>query len=174
MNLGAVAGAQSFVTIFEEYSGKIYRYLCSLVRDPGLAEDLAQDTFVKAYKALARGDQPANLNAWLYAIATNTALSALRRRRLVAWLPFVRANGEEWLDPAEGHEVTTGRRDLISRSLRDLPRNEAACLILRFEHGLTYDELASVLECSVPAAKMRLSRARAAFREAYLRHGEEV
>ena len=79
---------EAFADIFEEYHLRICRYLCSLVNDGDLAEDLAQQTFVKAYKALVKGSPPGNLNAWLYTIATNTALSALRRRRLIAWLPI--------------------------------------------------------------------------------------
>ena len=164
--------AESFAALFEEYRLRIARYLCSLVGDADLAEDLAQTTFVKAYRALLRGSPPENLKAWLYAIATNTALSALRRRKLIAWLPLgtraadARPAGRE-------QEVLMGRRELIAQALDRLPRADVACLLLRFQHDLSYAELAEALGITVPAARMRLSRARAAFREAYLRLEQE-
>jgi RNA polymerase sigma-70 factor (ECF subfamily) len=174
VNPQAIVGTQTFTAIYDGYSGRIYRYLCSLVRDASLAEDLAQDTFVKAYKALSAGEQPDHISGWLYAIATNTALSALRRRKLIAWLQFGGSTTGELLAAEEGHEDRTGERDLIRRALRDLSGVDAACLLLRFEQGLSYEDIATVLGSSVPAAKMRVSRARAAFREAYLRRSQEV
>jgi RNA polymerase sigma-70 factor, ECF subfamily len=169
-----VSETAAFAAVFEGYQARIFRYLRSLVGEPALAEDLAQDTFVKAYKALAQGHPPDNLNAWLYAIATNTALSALRRRRLIAWLPL-QASPEAHEKPgAADHEGATGEQELINQVLAALPKTDAACLWLRFQHDLSYAELAHVLGTTVPAAKMRLSRARAAFRELYLRLNQEA
>jgi RNA polymerase sigma-70 factor, ECF subfamily len=166
--------AQDFGNVFDTYHARIYRYLWSLVGNADQAEDLAQDTFVKAYKALRRGSAPENVNAWLYAIATNTAFSALRRRRLIEWLP-IPGNREVERKVGQGdHAARTGERELIFQALSTLPKGDAACLLLRFQQSLSYAELAEVLGTSVPAAKMRLSRARAAFREAYLRLGQEA
>lgn len=164
---------QAFEQIFAEYHLRLCRYLCSLVHDADLAQDLAQQTFVKAYKALAGGDCPQNLNAWLYAIATNTALSALRRRKLLTWLPLhhtplaSKTGGRE-------QEARLCTQELLQQALRRLAPQETACLLLRFQQGLSYGELAQVLNVSVPAAKMRLSRARAAFREIYLELTQEA
>ena len=163
--------AGAFALLFEQFNLRICRYLCSLVNNPDLAEDLAQQTFIKAYEALERGSQPENLNAWLYAIATNTALSALRRRRLIAWLPF-RAHAESAAAP--GPEARTSEAELLGQALSRLPRGDAACLLLRFQHDLSYDELAQVLGTSSPAARMRVSRARTALREIYLQLQEEA
>ncbi len=164
---------EAFADIFEEYHLRICRYLCSLVNDSDLAEDLAQQTFVKAYKALVKGSPPGNLNAWLYTIATNTALSALRRRRLIAWLP-IHGSAQAARSPGQDQEALTGERELLLQALGRLAKTEVACLLLRFQHDLSYDELADVLGTSVPAARMRVSRARAAFREAYLHLAEEA
>lgn len=166
--------AEAFGTIFDLYHVRIYAYLRSLVRDAALAEDLTQDTFLKAYKAILRADLPEDFNAWLYAIATNTALSALRRRRLVSWLPINNNREADAKSPVADPESVAGDRDAVRRAIDRLPKADAACLLLRFAQGLDYAELADVLGTSVPAAKMRLSRARAAFREAYLALGREV
>lgn len=166
-------GREAFAAIFDEYHLGVCRYLCSLVDDAALAEDLAQQAFVKAYRALTAGRAPENVRAWLFTIATRTALSALRRRRVVAWLPLAPHRAA----PGAGGREEEGRlanRELLHQALRALPEPDAACLLLRFQQGLSYDELARVLHTTVPAAKMRLSRARAAFREAYLQLSQEV
>ena len=163
---------QAFEAIFDEYNLRICRYICSLVSDVELAEDLAQQTFLKAYQALARGASPTDLKAWLYAIATNTALSALRRRRLIQWLPF-HAQPAATRAPGPDPETKLGERELVSAALGRLRKSDVACLLLRFQHGLSYEELADTLGTSIPAARMRISRARAAFREAYLQLDQE-
>ncbi|MDI7277475.1 MAG: sigma-70 family RNA polymerase sigma factor [Anaerolineae bacterium] len=163
----------SFEAIFEEYHQRICRYLCSLVGDLDLAEDLAQQTFLKAYRALGRGSPPENLKAWLYAIATNTALSALRRRKLMQRLSFY-PQAERIRSPGPDQETRLGQQELLRQTLETLPPADSACLLLRLQQGLSYGELAEIMGTSIPAARMRLSRARAAFREAYLQlSGEE-
>ncbi len=164
------SNVDTFDTLFDQFNRPICRYLCSLVSDADMAEDLAQQTFLKAYQALSRGAPPENPKAWLYAIATNTALSALRRRRLVQWLPFHAATAKA---PGPGPEARLGQKDLMARALGRLSKSDVACLLLRFQHGLSYAELADVLSTSIPAARMRISRARAAFREIYLQLDSE-
>jgi len=163
----------AFAAIFDQYHLRICRYLDSLVADGDLAEDLAQQTFVKAYKALTEGSVPENLGAWLYTIATRTALSALRRRRLIAWLPLGLGEAAQRGLPGE-QEARLGEREVLAQALARLSKTDAACLLLRFQQGLSYEELAQVLGTSTAAARMRLSRARAAFREAYLQLEREV
>lgn len=165
--------ADAFAAVFDAYHLPICRYLCSLVSDADLAEDLAQQTFIKAYRALGEGPAPENLKAWLYAIATRTALSALRRRRLIAWLPLGRGEAARKGIQRE-QEVLVGAREVLAQALAQLSKAASACLLLRFQQGLSYEELAEALGTSVVAARMRLSRARAAFREAYLQLEEEA
>ena len=162
--------AGAFALLFEQFNLHICRYLCSLVNNPDLAEDLAQQTFLKAYRALAAGPQPDNLHAWLYTIATHTAFSALRRRRLISWLPFT----DEALHHGPGPEARVGESELVSQALARLPKQDAACLLLHFHEGFSCAEVAQALGLSLSAAKSRLYRAREAFCEAYLRLSEEV
>jgi RNA polymerase sigma-70 factor (ECF subfamily) len=79
-----------FEAIFLRYQGPISNYIYHLIGNREQAYDLAQDVFVKAYKALLNGTvvQPGALSAWLYRIAANTTTDSLRRRRLIAWLPL--------------------------------------------------------------------------------------
>ncbi len=78
----------SFDQIYDEYKTSIYNYVYHLVGDREQADDLTQDTFLKAFRALPKMDGSLKLSAWLYRIATNTAYDALRRRKLIAWLPW--------------------------------------------------------------------------------------
>jgi len=88
----------AFDEMFTRYHGRIYGYLLGMVGDAEQAQDLTQDTFLKAYKALPRTPDLV-LPAWLYRIATNTALDALRHRRRLTWLPFAPGDEERWAAP---------------------------------------------------------------------------
>ena len=163
-----------FAELFASNRGRICRYLYTLVGDATQAEDLAQDVFLKAYKALGRGDHPQNVHAWLYAIATNTAMSHLRRRKLIAWLPLLPGGEAEGRQIGRDPAAAAGERDLIRRTFGRLSPNDAACLLLRFQADLSHAELGAALGIGEGAAKTRVCRARAAFCETYTELSREV
>lgn len=155
----------SFDDIFLAYRPAISRYLTGMVRDATLAEDLCQDTFVSAYKALPTLHDEAQLAPWLYRIATNKAISAMRRKRLITWVPF-----DLYLHDRSGRQdiaADIAASDAVCRALARLPHDQVACLLGHAE-GLTYADLSQALECSLAAVKQRLYRARLAFRAAYV------
>ena len=167
----AQAGDEAaFEAIFAVYYPRIASYCCRLVGDAEAAQDLAQETFIKAYHALPRTRAELNLQAWLFTIATNTALSALRQRRRRPALPL-----QEWLVAPAGMGggliEAVDDRALLQAALDRLPRAAAALLLLRLHYGMSYEELAPLFGGSVGAVKTRLSRARRAFRESYLAAG---
>lgn len=154
----------SFEAIFLTYRPAISRYLMGMVRDAALAEDLCQDTFISAYRALPTLHDEAQLAPWLYRIATNKAISALRRKRLITWVPFDLHLHDRSGRQNIADDVAAG--DAVSRALARLPHDQVACLLGHAE-GLTYADLSRSLECSLAAVKQRLYRARLAFRAAY-------
>jgi len=87
---GPVVGIEDFEEIFTRFQTPLTNFIYRLVGNREQAYDLAQDVFVKAYRALSSGTtiQAAALSSWLYRIASNTATDALRRRRLISWLPL--------------------------------------------------------------------------------------
>jgi RNA polymerase sigma-70 factor (ECF subfamily) len=87
---GPLIGVQDFEDIFTRFQTPITNFIYRLVGNREQAFDLAQDVFVKAYRALSGGAtiQAGALSSWLYRIASNTATDALRRRRLISWLPL--------------------------------------------------------------------------------------
>lgn len=164
---GVATAAWSFERIYDEFKTPIYNYIYHLVGNREQADDLTQDTFMKAFKALPKMDASLKLSAWLYRIATNTAYDALRRRKLIAWMPWQDLDHEpadvESADPQE----TIGTSELVQAALRRMPRHYRAALLLYTQEGFSYAEIASTLNIAESGVKMYLSRARHSFREHY-------
>ena len=154
-----------FEQLFAAYYGDIVAYLCRLIGDQKQAEDLAQDAFVKAYRALDRLPVEANTRAWLYRIATNTALDWLRRRRLISWLPLLDR------DSHPTAQTTFSEASLesmaVQQTLGRLSSRYRIPLVLYACQGLSTQEIAEILHISRGAVKTRLFRAREKFRRLY-------
>lgn len=152
----------AFERLFDRYHAPILNYVHRMVGDRATAEDLTQDVFIKAYKALPQTDPQLAFKAWLYRIATNTAISHLRRQKVVKWVPFLTDHASE-----ESLERTVTRKHDVEAALAKLPKHYAAVLLLRHYQGLSLLETAAALDITENAAKLRLFRARKAFAEAY-------
>lgn len=154
--------------LYRHYQGSVQRYLQQLCGSADLAEELTQETFANACAGLLtfRGDCP--VATWLFRIARNVHLNSLRRRHariatddLLA-IPDTSAYG----DPVRSY-LAREQRDAISLALAQLPERQRSLLLLRDAQGLSYAEIAGVLELSLSAVKVNLFRARNAFRAAY-------
>lgn len=155
----------AFEQLFNTYQQPILNYLYRLLGDVERAEELTQDVFLKAYRALSGLPADANQRAWLYRIATNTAYDLLRRSRLLQWLPLLE---ERELPTAEGSpEERTGEQQAVQKALAQLPLGYRAPLILFSVQGYSIKEIGEMLGLSEGAVKTRLCRARERFREVY-------
>ena len=179
-----------FEAIFERFQTPLVNYLFRLVGNREQAYALAQDVFVKVYRALSGGTtiQAGALSSWVYRIASNTATDALRRRKLIAWLPLSLFNDDRGIGAGmpngdgddlapSGHSLASagsgydgGRfeqhvaeREVVQHVLDQLPPKYAACLLLYEYEGFSCAEIAHMLEISASAVKMRLMRAREKF-----------
>lgn len=179
-----------FEAIFERFQTPLINYLYRLVGNREQAFDLAQDVFVKVYRALAGGTtiQAGALSSWIYRIASNTATDALRRRKLIAWLPLSLFNDDRGVGAGmplnDGDDLASGGisalhagsgydgarfeghvadREIIQKVLDQLPPKYATCLLLYEYEGFSCAEIAGMLEISASAVKMRLMRAREKF-----------
>jgi RNA polymerase sigma-70 factor (ECF subfamily) len=154
-------------------TGNIYR----MTNDYDGAVDLAQETFVRLYRAVDRYQTSHAFSTYLYRIATNLAISELRkrkRRRLVSLTGFFqttdRGEAREF-DPADERPlidcelVATERRQAVQRAISTLPEKYRAPLILRDVEGRSYEEIARILQTSEGTVKSRISRARDFLRE---------
>lgn len=153
------------VPLVEEHAEAIYRVAVSIVRDPHLAEDVVQETVIKAWEALPKFRGESSLRAWILRIAHNTSISALRRRRDEYMAPemlpeHMAAEGVE--SRVEGREELARLRGALD-ALDDLSRS---MVVLRELEGLSYQEISEMLAVPIPTVKTRLLRARRALQRA--------
>lgn len=144
-----------------EHADAVYRLALSIVRDPALAEDVSQDTMVKAWLALPtfRGDS--SLRSWVMRIAHNTAISTLRTRRAAVMDPAEmpeRADASE--RTVERKVESDGSMDAFVQALDLLDDLSRSIVVLREVEGMAYDEISRVLSVPLPTVKTRLLRAR--------------
>jgi RNA polymerase sigma-70 factor (ECF subfamily) len=151
--------------LYRRHNSQIYSLCFRILGRAEDSEDAMQAAFVHAFRELPgfRGDSMAR--TWLYRIATNEAINILRKRRRLQREPT------EGITASTPDEAPTVQRKLaVLAALNRLRPDHHVILVLRYWEDLSYDEICSVLSLSMPAVKMRLSRARAEFRTHY---GEE-
>ncbi|MFN8500371.1 RNA polymerase sigma factor [Kouleothrix sp.] len=164
----ATLPASTLEELYWRYRGPLLNYLYQLSGSADTAEELGQETFIKAGIGLATFRGECSLATWLFRIARNTYLDSLRRPsptridtdELLA-IPDSAGAG----DPARAYAAAE-QRSLIGLALAQLPERQRTILLLRDDEGLAYAEIADVLGTSLAAVKINLFRARAAFRAA--------
>ncbi|HWP99541.1 MAG TPA: sigma-70 family RNA polymerase sigma factor, partial [Vicinamibacterales bacterium] len=156
----ALAGSQAaFRELVRRYERPVLSLVTRLVRDPALAEDVAQESFLKAFQALASFDARRRFSSWLFRIAHHAALDALRRRRPDAVTLDDPAAGEPAVEPFDPTDRLALARALDDALGRLRPEHRAA-LVLRYHEGLSYAEIAEALEIPEGTAKTYVHRAR--------------
>jgi RNA polymerase sigma-70 factor (ECF subfamily) len=162
----------AFELLVAKYQRRLGRLISRFVRDAAEAEDVTQDAFIKAYRALPafRGDSA--FYTWLYRIGINTAKNHLLTlgRRAPTSTVFDSEEAEDFEDAALLHEVSTPENELMSKqvvevvnaSLQQLPDDLRVALTLREIEGLSYEEIAAVMNCPVGTVRSRIFRAREA------------
>lgn len=163
--------AIAFAELFRIYNASICTYLARLVSNDELGRDLAQETFLRAWKSLPSLRTSAHFKAWLYRIATNVANSHLRHDRLIRWLPWTTndANVHERDFSIEGPEENIGESECVERALRYLSPQCRACLLLQLVGGFSQHEVAALLGISEKSVGAYVSRGREQFRQVYRR-----
>jgi RNA polymerase sigma-70 factor, ECF subfamily len=155
--------------LYRQYREPLLRYLQRLCGSPEQAEELVQETFIKAYTGLLAFRGECSVATWLFRIARNLYLNSLRRpspARIDTDELLAIPDGGSYGDP-EQQIVAGERRDRIGMALAHLPEQQRSVLLLRDAEGLAYIEIADVLGISLAAVKVSLFRARNAFRQAY-------
>src|SRR6266536_1526470 len=171
---GTLAGdEEAFAELVSRYRNQITRYIYRMTNDYDGAVDLAQETFIRVYRAAGRYQTTHAFSTYIYRIATNLAISELRkrkRRRLVSLTGLLTssdgAEAREFNPPDERPLQDTElmdaeRRKAVQQAIRTLPEKYRAPLILRDVEGKSYDEISCILGTSEGTVKSRISRARA-------------
>jgi len=152
--------------VYGAYKERIHTFLIRLLGESELAEDVTQETFTKAFAALASFPAEQKILPWLYRVANNAAIDQLRRRNRFRWIRIpLLANTDAEPHAPPGPEPA--EREHIRLVLATLPVENAAALLLHALEGYTYKEIAAIQGCSLTAVRSRISRARQAFREGY-------
>jgi RNA polymerase sigma-70 factor (ECF subfamily) len=163
---------QAFGLLVSKYQRKLGRLLSRFIRDPGEVEDVAQEAFVKAYRALPsfRGDSA--FYTWLYRIGINTAKNYLvaMGRRAPTTTEFDADEAESFEDGEQLRDINTPESVLASKeiaatvqkAMEDLPDELRTAIELREIEGLSYEEIASIMNCPIGTVRSRIFRAREA------------
>jgi len=166
----AAGSSAAFHELVRRFERPILSLIQRMVHDPALAEDLAQETFVKAYRKLDSFDPERQLSSWLFKIAHNTTLDHLRRKH-PRTVPLEAGGGEDGGDawevmPAPEEEAPDRRAERselasgIGAALARMRPKYREVLLLRFQHGLSYEEIAEVTGVRLGTVKIQLHRAR--------------
>jgi len=160
----------SFDFLLVKYRSPLVNFLYRMVRDQATAEDLAQEVFLRVYRARKQYTPSAKFTTWLFRIATNVALNSVRDNRYQKLEVSLNAplNDEEDSAPRElparemridEHLVERDRVQFIQRAIASLPEKQRAAVLLHKYEEMDYAEIAKILECTEAALKSLLFRA---------------
>ena len=166
---------QAFELLVSKYQRKLARLLSRFIRDATEVEDVTQEAFIKAYRALPtfRGDSA--FYTWLYRIGINTAKNYLvaMGRRAPTTTEFDSDEAENFEDGDQLRDLNTPENELMSRqvaetvnqTLEELPEELRTAITLREIEGLSYEDIASIMNCPIGTVRSRIFRAREAIAE---------
>ena len=167
--------ARAFDLLVIKYRRKLARLLARIVRDPGMAEDVLQETFIKAFRALPQFRGDSAFYTWLYRIGINTAKNYLvsQGRRAPTSTSFDSEEAETFEDGDQLRDINTPERLLMTRQIGEtvedamaaLPEELRTAIMLRELEGLSYEEIAGIMECPIGTVRSRIFRAREAIAE---------
>jgi RNA polymerase sigma-70 factor, ECF subfamily len=154
--------------LVERYQERIRNLIYSIFHEQQVVDDLSQEVFIKAYEALPQFRFQSSFYTWLYRIAVNKSRDELRKRKVRRWfsLQTMLESGDKEL----GSKIVVEQRDnelqeLLAAGLKTLPEKYRIAIILKDVDGLSYEEIAEIMECEIGTVKSRLSRARAMLRK---------
>lgn len=153
---------EAFRLLYERYRDRVYNIIFYSIGDGMRAEDVLQIVFVKIYRGLPGFRFEANLSTWIYRITVNECLNQ-QRGRGAQHVPFEALLGsDEEFDEgasADRQHADSERREIVHRAVMELSPKLRAVVALKYLEGLSYEEIASVLECSPGTVASRLNRA---------------
>jgi len=161
---------KAFELLVSKYQRKLGRLLSRFIRDPAEVEDVAQEAFIKAYRALPSFRGESAFYTWLYRIGINTAKNYLVAlgRRAPTTTEFDSEEAENFEDGDQLRDANTPENELMSKqiaqtvndTMEELPEELRTAIVLREIDGLSYEEIATVMNCPIGTVRSRIFRAR--------------
>ncbi len=160
---------RAFRTLVERYEERIHNLLRGMFHDTAAVDDLVQEIFIKVYEALPRFRFESSFYTWLYRIAVNRSRDEIRRRKVRRFLSF------QSLDDGTEHEIDArlatppenrDDQEIIHLGLHLLPEKFRTAVVLKDLEGMSYEEIAEIMQCEIGTVKSRLSRGRTMLRKA--------
>lgn len=171
---------QAFRELFDLYSDRMYRLALGMLQDESEAEDVVQDAFLRFIEGLDEFEGRSQIGTWLYRTVHNLCIDHLRRSRPFQALPEeddnlpIPTNLVDWSDMPETRLSESEIRERLNGAISGLPRKLSAAFILYELEGLPLKEVASALDISLSAAKVRLHRARLMLRDSLSAHFNQL
>lgn len=169
---------RAFDLLVLKYQHRVQRLIARYIRDPEQVFDLAQETFIKAYRALERFRGDSAFYTWIYRIAVNTAKNQLASDARGGYMVSLNSGGsdesdEPMMEPEalrdggtpDALAATEELKAAIDRAISDLPEDLRTALTLREMEGLSYDEIAAIMDCPIGTVRSRIFRAREAIEQ---------
>jgi len=165
----------AFELLVDKYERKVQRLLSRLVRDPAEVEDVMQEAFIKAFRALPTFRGESAFYTWLYRIAINTAKNYLtsQGRKSPLTVDFAPEDAESVGEHELARDSSTPEQEMMSRQVAEtvnaametLPEELRSAIVLREIEGMSYEEIASIMNCPIGTVRSRIFRAREAIAE---------
>ncbi|MBI3979262.1 MAG: RNA polymerase sigma factor [Chloroflexi bacterium] len=150
--------ADGYGELYERYKGPIFRTALAMTRDRGLAEEVLQDCFLRAFAAIDRAQEDVSLGPWLQRIAMNLALNVLGRKRLSLVPIEMIGDGLPSAERTSPESVAANGelRQVVRAAIGELSPDHRAVVVLYYLHGYGLAEVAGILDCPVGTVKSRL------------------
>lgn len=173
----------AFVAIVSRHQQNLHAFLYRFTGQVEQAHDLVQETFLDAWRVtLAQGapftqDDDDAIRRWLFHTAYCKAVSLLRRRRLIRWVPLTPVIAFDFNSESQesiSFEERIAETELLRKALNQLSEQDVACLLLRIVQGFSFAEIGLIVDASPETVMKRLSRAKQRLRAAYLKHLQPI
>ncbi len=179
----ATKDQDSLALLVQRYRTPLYNFVYRFVSDRETAEDIVQETFLRCLRHSHQYPAIEQVSTWLYTIAGNLAKTELRRRKRWHWIPIGPNEDEErssFYEPVDKGQLPGEKTDTVrvhqsvADAIQDLPEEFREAVLLRDLNGLSYDEIAKIIDCPVGTVKSRVNRGRIRLQKMLHNLAEEV
>ncbi|MCX6736559.1 MAG: sigma-70 family RNA polymerase sigma factor [Candidatus Parcubacteria bacterium] len=152
--------------LIDRYLKSVYNFVFRLCSNPQEASDITQETFIKAWKHLKKYNRKLNFKTWLFAIARNTTIDHLRKKKNIVFSDLENAEGDSFLDSIPSQELLPDAlfekkelNKLLNKALDQLSYNYKTVVLWHLSEGMTFEEISQILKKSVNTVKSQYRRA---------------